>query len=222
MSRTALRAREDVLRMKTPSQVAGIKTSFALTRADLAYCKTRARRMEGASEKYAPAVIEAIRDQRTLFDLPQDQFDVLRGAAGELSNRDYIRRVLSEAAFDLRETARASGASEPPAPPVVVSPLPVEMPREEEVRTSATIPHSELEYCEEERAKKDVGSVPKAIVACVRDHRTFFDLPQEQVAYLAQEAKRLSLDSREYMRRLLSERAFTLRLQARGSTTRQS
>lgn len=184
---------------KTPSQVARFKQTVTVKAGVRTYCEARERVLGSTTSVY----VEALRDHRTFFDLAPDQVALLKAEALKrgLKRRDYIIHVLSERAFHLR---KAAGGEKPPTAKRYMKPH-----KDGDYRTSIQVPQVETEYLDER--VPELGGVPDAIEEAVEDHRSFFGLPADQVAFLEQEATALELDNRDYMRRVLSEHAYDLR-----------
>jgi hypothetical protein len=190
---------------KTPSQIEGTRTAITVPREELPYLTELAK----SAASLPGAMTLCFKDCRTFMDLSVDQVQLLKADADKrgISQRDYQRSVMSDAAFSLRKAGAAEDGVE----------VPDYEPSDDDkdLRTSIKIPIEELHYLS--ALAKLKGTQQAAMTLCFRDCRTFFDATATDIVLLRHEAARLRLSQRDYQRTLFADRAFQLRVQAESS-----
>lgn len=166
------------------------------------------------------ALIEALKDALTFFDLPDDTAEALRAEAKLLGliERDYMRRLLSERSLRLL----AGEDVEPlrPVPPVSkperdtpdVMRLVEKLEDDKPTRIRAEVPNALLPGLHEKAVEFGGVSIAVALVAVAEDHRTWLALDPLQAETLGKEAATLELNARDYMRAVFAQEGLRLRL----------
>lgn len=192
---------------RTPTRVDGVRTSAKLLKFEEQYAEERAKQIGTVQD----VIVEALRDTRTLFDLPVDAHQALEKerASQRLTERDYIRWVLNQHYVDLllehgKSAASSGKTARPPAS------------QELGLRTSVHLPM--LEYAYVNARAEVLGSPNDAMNEALRDMRTLFDVPLDTYELLEKERREKKLVPRDYVRWVLSQRHIKLLLAQMEST----